>query len=51
MGGADSIASTRVDDMARARPYAREALQAVLANRKVENAVTRPYGCTVKYAA
>jgi len=51
MGGADSIATTRVDDMARATPYARNALQAVLAGRVVEHAVTRPYGCTVKYPA
>jgi len=51
MGGADSIPSTRIDDLARAKPYAKEAIQAVLANRPVENAMTRPYGCTVKYPA
>jgi len=51
MGGADSIASTRVEDLARAEPYAREAIFAVLANRPVQHAMTRPYGCTVKYAA
>lgn len=50
MGGADSIATTRVEDLARAEPYAREAIFAVLANRLVQRAVTRPYGCTVKYA-
>jgi AhpC/TSA family len=50
MGGADSIATTRVQDLARAEPYAREAIFAVLANQPVQHAVTRPYGCTVKYA-
>ncbi len=51
MGGADSIATNKVEDLPKATPYARNALQAVLANRKVENAVTRPYGCTVKYVS
>ena len=51
MGGADSVASTRIDDMARAEPYAREAILAVLHNQPVQHSVTRPYGCTVKYAA
>ena len=51
MGGADSIPSTRIEDLARAEPYAREAILAVLQNRTVQHAVTRPYGCTVKYAA
>ncbi len=50
-GGADSIASTRIDDMARAEPYAREAVLAVLNGQPVQHTVTRPYGCTVKYAA
>ena len=51
MGGADSIATTDIADMARAEPYAREAIFAVLQNQPVLRAVTRPYGCTVKYAA
>ncbi len=51
MGGADSIASTRDADLARATPYAREALTAIAAGRPAPAAVTRPYGCTVKYAA
>jgi hypothetical protein len=51
MGGADSIASTSIADMARAEPYAREAIVAVVQNKPVQHAVTRPYGCTVKYAA
>jgi len=50
MGGADSLATTKVEDLARAEPYARNAIFAVLAGKPVEYAVTRPYGCTVKYA-
>jgi peroxiredoxin len=51
MGGADSIASTRIEDMQRAEPYAHEALEAVVAGKPVQHSVTRPYGCTVKYSS
>jgi len=51
MGGADSIASTRDDDLARAKPYVREALAALAAGRPAPDPATRAYGCTVKYAA
>lgn len=51
MGGADSIASTKVDDLARATPYARNAIIAIAAGKPAPDAVTRAYGCTVKYAA
>ena len=50
MGGADSIASTRVEDIQKAVPYAREALEAVAAGKAAPHPVTRPYGCTVKYS-
>ena len=50
-GGADSIPSTDPADLARAEPYAREAIAAVLAGKPVAHAVTRPYGCSVKYAS
>jgi peroxiredoxin len=50
MGGADSIASTRIADMQKAEPYAREAIEAVVAGKPVAHPVTRPYGCTVKYS-
>jgi hypothetical protein len=50
-GGIDSIASPKVDDIAKAEPYVTEALAAVAAGRKVEKASTRPYGCSVKYAS
>jgi peroxiredoxin len=51
MGGADSIASTRIADMQKAEPYAREALEAVVAGKPVAHPVTRPYGCSVKYSS
>jgi peroxiredoxin len=51
MGGADSIASTRIEDMQKAEPYAREAIEAVAAGKPVLHPVTRPYGCSVKYSS
>ncbi len=51
MGGADSIASTRIEDLQRAEPYAREAIEAVSAGKPVPHPVTRPYGCSVKYSS
>jgi hypothetical protein len=50
MGGVDSIASTDIADIAKAEPYAREAVDAIASGRKVPHPVTRPYGCSVKYA-
>lgn len=49
MGGIDSIASTRAEDIQKAKPYFRDALQAALKGEPVPTAVTRPYGCSVKY--
>lgn len=51
MGGIDSIASTRVEDLATATPYFRDALVAVAKGEPIQNAVTRPYGCAVKYTS
>jgi hypothetical protein len=48
-GGADSIPSSRAEDIPRATPYVREALAALAAGKPIPNAVTRPYGCVVKY--
>jgi len=48
-GGMDSIASTKVEDIAQAEPFARDALRTVIAGRPVERPLTRPYGCPVKY--
>ncbi|HEY4253133.1 MAG TPA: redoxin domain-containing protein [Roseomonas sp.] len=50
MGGIDSIRSTRVEDVARAEPYFRDAFIAVAEGRQVARASTPPYGCAIKYA-
>jgi hypothetical protein len=49
MGGIDSIPTADVADIAHAEPYLREAMLAVVQGKPVEHAVTRPYGCSVKY--
>lgn len=49
-GGIDSIASPDVNDIPKAEPYTRLAIDAVLAGKPVLKAQTRPYGCSVKYA-
>lgn len=51
MGGIDSIASTRVEDLEKATPYFRDALVAATKGEPIKNAVTRPYGCAVKYTS
>lgn len=48
-GGIDSIVSTNVDDVPKAKQYVRAALAEVLAGKQVAEASTRPYGCTLKY--
>jgi peroxiredoxin len=50
MGGIDSIASADVGDIAKAEPYLKEAMLAVVDGQPVAHPVTRPYGCSVKYA-
>lgn len=49
MGGIDSIATADVADIAKAEPYFKEALLAVVEQRPVTRPVTRPYGCSIKY--
>lgn len=49
MGGIDSIVSTDPADIAQATAYTRIALNEVVAGKTVQRAVTRPYGCSVKY--
>lgn len=51
MGGIDSIATTRAADLQQAIPYFHDAFRAVLEGKPVQNAVTRPYGCSIKYSA
>jgi len=50
MGGIDSIASADVDDIARAEPFLKEAMLAVADGKKPPHSVTKPYGCSIKYA-
>jgi len=49
MGGIDSIASTSQADIAKATPLFRNALEEAQAGKPVSMAVTRPYGCSIKY--
>lgn len=49
MGGIDSIATADTADIAKAEPYLKEALLAVVDDKPVAHPVTRPYGCSVKY--
>jgi hypothetical protein len=51
MGGIDSIATTEVSDIAKAEPYLKEAMLAVVGGQPVAHPVTRPYGCSVKYSS
>jgi len=48
-GGVDSIASTRIEDIAIAVPYLRNAIDAVATGRAPDPATSRPYGCPLKY--
>ena len=50
MGAIDDKPSTAKETVKTARPYVREALDAVLAGQPVKSASTRPYGCSVKYS-
>jgi len=49
MGGIDDKPTTDVADIATAKNYVRLALSAVAAGKPVQDAVTRPYGCSIKY--
>lgn len=48
LGAIDDVASAKVEDIARARNYVREALAALAAGRPVKTAQTRPYGCVAR---
>jgi peroxiredoxin len=48
-GGIDSIPSSSVSDVPKAKQYVRLALDEVLTGKPVSEASTRPYGCTLKY--
>lgn len=49
-GGIDSIATNRKEDLANAENYVKSAFADLAANRRIAQANTRPYGCTIKYA-
>jgi hypothetical protein len=49
MGGIDDMATTEVEDIKTAKNYVRAALDDLAAGAPIKNAVTRPYGCSVKY--
>jgi hypothetical protein len=49
MGGIDSIATADAGDITRAEPYLKEAMLAVADGNPAPHAVTRPYGCSIKY--
>ena len=48
-GGIDSIPSTKPADIEKADPFFKTAMEAVVKGENVAQAVTRPYGCGVKY--
>lgn len=48
-GGIDSIPSSNPDDIPRAVNYVRQALGEALAAKPISAAVTRAYGCSIKY--
>ena len=50
-GGIDSIKSSKAEDIPQATQYVREALGALKQGKAVPNAVTAPYGCSIKYAS
>jgi AhpC/TSA family len=49
MGGIDSIATADAGDIPHAEPYLKEAMLAVAQGNPAPHAVTKPYGCSIKY--
>jgi peroxiredoxin len=49
-GGIDSLATTDINDIAKAKQYVRVALGEMTAGKPVSDASTRAYGCTLKYS-
>jgi len=48
-GGIDSIPSSDIADIPKAKQYVRIGLGEVLAGKPVSDSSTRPYGCSLKY--
>jgi hypothetical protein len=51
MGGIDSIASTDVEDIAKATQYIPQVLAELAAGKQISVATSQPYGCSVKYGS
>ncbi|MDQ8202393.1 thioredoxin family protein [Pelagicoccus sp. SDUM812003] len=49
-GAIDSIPSASISDIEKATNYVTAALEAVLSGEKVEQTMSKPYGCGIKYA-
>jgi len=49
MGGIDSIRSTNLDDVPKAKPYVRDALKELASGKPISAPTTSAYGCTIKY--
>ncbi len=49
-GAIDSLPTTKVDDIAKAKNYVVAAIDAVLAGKAVDTPKSKPYGCNIKYA-
>jgi peroxiredoxin len=49
-GGIDSIQSNKKDDIAKADNYVKLALNDLAGGKKIAQASTQPYGCSIKYA-
>lgn len=50
-GAIDSISSANPADIAKAENYVDSAMAALTAGSEIDKPLTRPYGCSVKYAA
>lgn len=50
MGGIDSNPSANPDDIPAATQYVMESLKAMAADEPIGEPITRPYGCSIKYA-
>lgn len=48
-GGIDSIASANPQDIEKATPYVKLALDQAMAGKPLSQAQTQAYGCSVKY--
>jgi len=49
-GAIDSKPTSRAEDVATATNYVKQSLNEALAGQPISQAVTKPYGCSVKYA-